>query len=157
MSLNGQRQVIEALYDDYVETIDEDRLEDWVELFVEDCVYKIIPRENVSQNLPLPLLLLVNKDMLRDRILSLREANIYNIHTDRHVVGRLRIRDEDDGAFAVRANYALFQTSQEGETRIFSVGVYEDKVVLVDGTARFKEKIVVVDTASVPTLLSTPI
>lgn len=156
--MNGeQRRAIEDLIADYAEYIDSDRLEDWLDFFVEDCVYKIIPKENVDQRLPLTLMLCENKNMLRDRIASLREANIYNIHTDRHIVSGIRIRGESGGAFEVSANYAVFQTNQEGATWVFSVGVYRDKIVFEDDVPKFKEKVVIVDTASIPTLLSTPL
>ena len=74
------RYSIENLIADYAHYIDDDRLEEWLDFFSEDCVYKILSRENVEQALPLELLSCRNKNMLRDRILSLREANIYNIH-----------------------------------------------------------------------------
>ncbi len=156
--MNGeQRRAIEDLISDYAEYIDSDRLEDWLDFFVEDCVYKIIPKENVDQGFPLTLMLCENKNMLRDRIASLREANIYNIHTDRHIISGVRIRGESGGAFDVSANYAVFQTNQEGATWVFSVGVYRDKIVFEDDVPKFKEKVVIVDTASIPTLLSTPL
>jgi anthranilate 1,2-dioxygenase small subunit len=40
---------------------------------------------------------------------------------------------------------------------LFSVGTYDDKVTFVDGAARFKEKVVVIDTAAIPNLLATPL
>ena len=156
--MNGeQRRAIEDLISDYAEYIDSDRLEDWLDFFVEDCVYKIISKENVDQGFPLTLMLCENKNMLRDRIASLREANIYNIHTDRHIISGVRIRGESGGSFDVSANYAVFQTNQEGATWVFSVGVYRDKIVFENDVPKFKEKVVIVDTASIPTLLSTPL
>lgn len=155
---NGEaRLAIEDLLTDYGHLIDSDQLEDWLDFFVEDCVYKIIPRENVARGLPLSLVLCENKNMLRDRIMSLRKANIYNIHTDRHLISGIRVVGETDGIHSVEASYAVFQTNQDGETRVFSVGKYVDKVVFVDDRPKFKEKIVVVDTASIPTLLATPL
>jgi len=156
--MNGdERRAIDDLISDYAEFIDSDRLEDWLDFFVEDCIYKIIPKENVDQGLPLTLMLCENKNMLRDRIASLREANIYNIHTDRHIVSGIRVHGKTNGAYDVTANYAVFQTNQEGATRVFSVGVYHDKIVFDGGVPKFKEKVVIVDTAAIPTLLSTPL
>ncbi len=152
-----ERRAIEDLISDYAEFIDSDRLEEWLDFFVEDCVYKIIPKENVDQGLPLTLMLCENKNMLRDRVASLREANIYNFHTDRHIISAIRVHGKSNGAFDVSANYAVFQTNQEGATRVFSVGVYRDKIVFDGDTPKFKEKVVIVDTAAIPTLLSTPL
>ena len=120
-------------------------------------MYKIVPRENHDRNLPLSLMLCENKNMLRDRVQSLRKANIYNIHTDRHLVSAIRVVGESNGDYQVEANYAVFQTSQEGETRIFSAGQYLDTITFVDGAPKFKQKLVVSDTAAIHTLLATPI
>jgi hypothetical protein len=44
-----------------------------------------------------------------------REANKYNIHTDRHLIGLPRLNDEG----LAEAPFAVYQTDQEGETRLF--------------------------------------
>ena len=51
-----ERDLITNLLAEYVHSIDEDRLEDWVDLFAEDCVYKILSRENFDSGLPLELM-----------------------------------------------------------------------------------------------------
>ncbi len=151
------REAIADLMADYCHFIDDDRLEEWLDFFVEDCVYKILSRENVDENLPLELMSCANKNMLRDRVLSLREANIYNIHHAKHVLSAVRVLGVEDGVHRVRANYAAYQTDQDGETALFSVGTYRDQVVFVDGAPRFKEKLVIADTFAIPRMLSTPI
>ena len=65
-----------------------------------------------------------NKNMLRDRVESYRNVNLYNPHYDRHVIGPLRFTDRKDSIFCFEAGYSLFQTSLEGESRLFSVGRY---------------------------------
>lgn len=151
------RAALDDLLAEYGYLIDTDRLEDWLELFVEDCVYKIVPRENHVRGLPLSLMLCENKNMLRDRVQSLRSANIYNIHVDRHLISGVRYRGEVEGAHVVEASYAVFQTDQDGVSRLFSVGRYLDRVVFENGAPRFREKLVIADTSSVPTLLATPL
>jgi len=151
------RELITNLMTDYVHYIDYNRLEEWLELFTEDSKYKILSRENVDQDLPLELLSCHNKNMLRDRILSLREANIYNIHYDKHLLGPLRIYSEADNNYQVHANYAVYQTNDEGESDLFGVGTYRDIIYVIDGEAKFKEKIAVMDTFGIDRLLSTPI
>jgi anthranilate 1,2-dioxygenase small subunit len=140
----------------YAFLLDEDKLEEWVDLFVEDCVYQILTKENLAQSLPLPLVLCDNKDMLRDRVQSLRQANIYNIHTDRHVIGLPRVLVEGDQV-ELMASFALYQTDQEGVSRLFSVGQYRDTLVRRDGDLAIKQKDVILDTAGIITLLATPI
>tara|TARA_B100000809_G_C14999676_1_gene481084 strand:- start:121 stop:594 length:474 start_codon:yes stop_codon:yes gene_type:complete len=151
------RDAIHDLMADYCHYIDDDRLEDWLEFFTEDCVYKILSRENVENDLPLELLSCRNKNMLRDRILSLREANIYNIHFDKHILGAVRILAEENGAYRVQANYTVYQSNQDGVSELFNVGTYRDLIVFADGKPLFKEKIAIADTFGIPRLLSTPI
>lgn len=157
MNPEKARDSLRQLFADYAASIDDDRLEDWVDFFTEDAVYEIIPRENHERGLPITLLLCDGKDMIRDRVVSLREANIYNIHRDRHVVGEPRIMESDDGRYRTETSYALFQTNQDGESRIFSVGRYNALVSFAGGRPLIERLTVVTDTASVKTLLSTPI
>lgn len=151
------RDKIQDLLTEYVGRIDNDELESWLDLFLEDASYRIVPRENVEQELPGAIMLCENKNMIRDRVALLRKANKYNIHTDRHMISAVRIREAGDGEWAVETNYAVFQTDQEGVSQLFSVGVYRDRVVVVDGVARFKEKLVIVDTYGIPSLLAVPL
>jgi anthranilate 1,2-dioxygenase small subunit len=148
---------IQVLVETYARLLDADRLEDWLDLFDEDCHYEIMSRENVEQNLPLSLMLCDNKDMLRDRVMSLREANIYNIHVDCHILSLLQVAENDNGICNVGVNYALFQSNQEGETRLFSAGRYEMVVVSKGEQRLFRKVRVVVDTGAILTLLATPI
>jgi anthranilate 1,2-dioxygenase small subunit len=149
------REQAHDLLEIYGRLLDEDKLEDWVDLFAENCHYEIVSRENREQNLPLSLMLCDNKDMLRDRIFSLREANIFNIHRDCHVIGLVHAT-EDEGITAT-APYALFQSNQEGDSRLFSVGRYYLDLLRNGDTLRIAKQIVVVDTGAIPTLLATPI
>jgi anthranilate 1,2-dioxygenase small subunit len=113
-----------GLFEIYGRLLDEDRLEDWLDLFAETAQYEIVSRENRALNLPLSLMLCDNKDMLRDRIHSLRHANIFNIHRDCHVIGLVHASPAEGGRVSAGASYSLFQSNQEGETRLFSVGRY---------------------------------
>lgn len=151
------REAITDLMADFCHFLDDDRLEEWLDFFTEDCMYKVLSRENEASDLPLELLSCRNKNMLRDRILSLREANIYNIHYDKHILGAVRILEEKNGDYHVQANYSLYQTNQDGVSELFSVGTYRDLVVFDGGMPIFREKIAVVDTFGIPRLLSTPI
>ena len=153
-------QVREALGDlmaEYALSIDENRLEDWVELFDEGCDYKVVTRENVEQGLPNVLMWCDNKNMLRDRIESYRNVNLYNLHYDRHVIGPLRFLGEKDSVWSFEAAYSLFQTELEGASRLFSIGRYRVEALVDGGSARLKSVTVIADTGLVPSLLATPI
>lgn len=146
-----------SLMAEYGMALDEDRLEDWVELFDEACDYRIVTRENVEQGLPNVLIWCDNKNMLRDRIESYRNVNLYNPHYDRHVVGPLRILGEKDGLCTFDASYSLFQTTLEGESRLFSVGRYRVEARISKDRATLKSVLVIADTGQIPSLLATPI
>ncbi|WP_311969782.1 aromatic-ring-hydroxylating dioxygenase subunit beta [Pseudomonas baltica] len=147
---------LQRLLDLYARLIDEDRLEEWVELFSPEGRYEIISRENLAQGFALPLMLCENRNQIADRVMSLRKANIYNIHTDRHIISQLHVERSAEG-WCVGANFALFQTNQEGVSSLYSVGRYDDLVRPVDGRLMFISKRVIVDTGAVPSLLATPI
>ena len=152
-----ERVVLSDLMAEYGMALDEDRLEDWVELFDEQCDYRVVTRENVAQGLPNVLMWCDNKNMLRDRVESYRHVNEYNPHYDRHVIGPLRILAEQDGAATFEASYSLFQTDLEGNSRLFSVGRYRVEALLADGAAHIKTMLVIADTGTIPSLLATPI
>jgi anthranilate 1,2-dioxygenase small subunit len=155
------RWVVEELLTAYVDCIDNDRLEDWPDFFTESCVYKIIPWENVSQNLAIGWMDCDSRGMLQDRVVAHRTANLYAPHRYRHIVGSVRILSCTDRVIEARANYLIVRTALDtvryGTSEIYSAGEYQDRVVVENGKARFAEKIVVADTARVDTLLVTPI
>ena len=137
--------------------LDNDQLELWGDCFTEDALYRILSRENHARGLPLSLLTCEGKPMIRDRVNSLRKANIYNIHTDRHILSEPRFISRQPDQWQVETSYAMFQTNQEGHSFLFSVGVYRDTVVFVEEMPKLKQRLVIADTAAVRTLLSTPI
>lgn len=150
------RAQIGDFLNDYVHALDDDRLESWPDFFAEDGSYTIVPRENRKQNLPGVILVCFGRNMMHDRIKVLREANEFNIHTDRHLIG-MPVLSEVAGGIKATSSYALFQTDQEGESRLFSVGVYEDVIDVSANRPCFRERTVVVDSYAIPNLLATPI
>ena len=146
-----------ALYDlfaEYGALIDAAQYDKWLGLFAAECRYQIIPRENFDRGLPAALVFCDSRAMLEDRIRALREANKYNIHTDRHVIGLPRIVND---ALAVEVPFAVFQTDQEGETRLFATGLYRDRLETSGNNLKFCDKLILLDTFAVPSLLATPL
>jgi hypothetical protein len=82
-----ERGAICDLLAEYGALIDMAKFDEWLGLFAEECRYQIVPRENFDRGLPAALVFCDSRAMLEDRIRALREANKYNIHTDRHVIG----------------------------------------------------------------------
>ena len=146
-----------AVYAEYGRRIDDARFDDWLELFADDCAYHVLPRENQQRGLPLPIIRCRTRDMLRDRIVSLQQANIYNIHNDRHLISGVALTGREGDTVSAEADFAIFQTDQEGETRLFSVGRYHTRFARAGGALKIVEQKAIVDTASVATLMATPI
>lgn len=153
-----ERLLLSDLLANYAARLDADDLDSWLDLFAEEASYTITTRENVVQGLPGSLLYCEGKDMLRDRVFYLQRGSAYTYEYSRHLVTLLSARREDGGSrFTLVANFAVFHTDLEGESRLFTVGEYRDTVAIRDGTARFIDKKVVLDTAAIPTLLAAPV
>jgi anthranilate 1,2-dioxygenase small subunit len=141
----------------YGALLDQAKYDEWLGLFATECRYQVVPRENWEQGLPAALIFCDRRAMLEDRIMALREANKYNIHSDRHLVGLPLILGDADDALTVEAPFAVYQTDQEGETRLFATGLYRDRIAAVAGGLRIRDKLILLDTFAVPTLLATPL
>jgi anthranilate 1,2-dioxygenase small subunit len=139
---------------EYGALIDMAKFDEWLDLFAEECRYQIIPRENFDRGLPAALVFCDSRGMLEDRIRALREANKYNIHTDRHVIGLPRVFED---GLALEAPFAVFQTDQEGETRLFATGLYRDRLAPAGQRLKIRDKLILLDTFAVPSLLATPL
>jgi anthranilate 1,2-dioxygenase small subunit len=158
---------VQALLAEYGGLLDLGDYDDWLALFAAECRYAVVPRENHDAGLPVALILCDNRAMLEDRIAALRQANKYNLHTDRHIIGLPRIVAAETGRFDIEAPFAVYQTNQEGETILFATGLYRDRLERgapergapehgIDAL-RIAEKLVLLDTFAVPTLLATPL
>ena len=151
-----ERRVV-ALNHGYARCLDDNRLADWPEFFTDDCRYLIQPRDNLDQGLEGYWLYFENKRMLRDRVVSLKDVNIYKIHYERRLVTNVEVTGRDGDGWLARANYLVMHTDNEGRSTLFSVGEYRDRIVKSSGALRFSERRVIVDTFVVPSHLSMPI
>ncbi len=151
------RLEMQALLDDYVSAIDEDQIERWPDFFTEDCLYEIIPKENEDLGLPAPVMRCDNKRMLRDRVVSLRHANIFAPSVYRHFLSGLQIESAGDGTIDLRCNYLVINSNQVGQSLVYQTGRYFDRVVRTPAGWRFASKRAVFDTSRVQTLLAIPI
>jgi anthranilate 1,2-dioxygenase small subunit len=155
-----ERTLILDLLADYGALLDLGNYAAWLGLFAPECTYNVVPRENYDRGLPVGLIYCDSRAMLEDRIMALREANKYNIHTDRHLIGLPRLSKTSglgaDG-LAIEAPFAVYQTDQEGATRLFATGLYQDRLERAGATLKIRDKLILLDTFAVPTLLATPL
>ena len=147
---------IEALMSDYVHCIDDDRLEDWPEFFVERGRYRVTTRENQALGLPVSLIYCDGRGMLRDRISAMRTANIFEPHVYCHMVSAVKLLD-GGGEHRAQSNFTVTRTMADGEMSIFACGRYLDRIVEDAGRLRFGERTVVLDSRRIDTLLVIPI
>jgi anthranilate 1,2-dioxygenase small subunit len=148
---------LHRLQERYVSVIDADRLEEWLNFFTEDCVYEIIPKENADLGLPMGIMHCFGRAMLRDRITSLRKANVFEPHTYRHLTSGLELTPVDADSVDMQSNYVVVQTLTDGESRIYQAGRYFDRVVHSAEGWLYQRKRAVYDTSRVQTLLVTPV
>ena len=151
------RREIEDLIANYAHAIDDDRLEEWPDFFTDNCSYRIINRENHAKGRRVGIMDCSSKGMLRDRILALREANVYEPHFYRHLQSGIRITGMDGDAYVVETSFAIVRTMQEGDMSIFCAGKFVDEIVFDGDTPFFRKRLVVTDSNRIHTLIVIPI
>jgi 3-phenylpropionate/cinnamic acid dioxygenase small subunit len=151
-----RRLEIAELYTDYVHCLDADELERWPDFFVERAVYRITSAENYEANLPLGLIYATSRAMLKDRVAALREANIYEPQRYRHLVSAIKLLRDEGDAVDTTANFMIVRTLQDGDMTIFAAGRYLDTVRREAGGWKFADKLVVLDSRRIDTLLAIP-
>jgi len=147
---------VENLLARYVHALDDDRLEEWPGFFTESGRYRITTAENHARELPLPLVYADSRAMLRDRVNALRHANIYEPQRYRHLVSSLLVERLDAGAARAVSNFQVVRIMAGGESALFASGRYLDRIDL-KGEPLFEEKLVVLDSRRVDTLLAIPL
>ena len=166
----ARRLELESLYTEYAAALGADRLEDWPEFFTDDCHYRVTSAENYDSGLPLGLIYATSKNMLRDRVSALREANVYEPQRYRHLISGIRLTHPSAApplageggvgaaeALDLEANFLVVRTMQDGGMILFAVGRYVDRAVRTDAGWKFASKIVVLDGRQIDTLLAIPI
>jgi anthranilate 1,2-dioxygenase small subunit len=151
------RHELRDLENRYIRTIDDDRLEEWPDFFTDDATYEILPRENVRQGKPAGIMHCFGKGMMRDRIVSLRKANIFEAQTYRHFVSGHEIVSCSDDHVVARSNYLVIRTLSDLNAEVFQVGCYEDEIVRTADGWRYSNKRAIFENARVHTLLVIPV
>ena len=143
----------------YANCIDADRLEEWPALFLADGRYRITTADNHRRGYAAGIIYADSRAMLIDRVASLREANIYERQSYRHIIGLPALRpDAAGGNVASETSFLVVRTLRDGRMDLFATGVYLDRVRDdADGSLRFAERIVVCDSSRFDTLLAIPL
>jgi len=149
------------LYSDYAMVCDSTEWEKWPEFFVDDASYKLQPRENFEDGLPLCLLALESKAMIKDRVYGVKETLYHDPYYQRHIVGTPRVlsveSNEHGEIINSEANYTVIRTKFDGESTILSVGYYRDLIIRTAGGLKFRSRLCVYDSEMIANSIIYPI
>jgi salicylate 5-hydroxylase small subunit len=141
----------------YALAVDEKLWDDWIDFFIDDCVYKIQPRENYERGFPLCTLSLLSKGMLQDRAYGIKETLFHDPYYQRHVIGLPLIHRVENNLIFCESNYSVFRTKLSEETTVFNVGRYIDELIIEDNQLKIKSRICVYDSEMIPNSLIYPL
>jgi anthranilate 1,2-dioxygenase small subunit len=137
--------------------------------------------DNHREGLPAGLIWADSRGMLTDRVTALREANIYERHSYRHILGQpFLVTDEDDtdedgsdedgsdedgtgddvtDGEGVRSEtpFLVVRIMRDGASDLFASGRYLDRYVFEGERAVLAERVVVCDSSRIDTLLAIPL
>jgi anthranilate 1,2-dioxygenase small subunit len=150
---------IEDFNNAYAAALDEQRLDDWAEMFTDDGFYVVISRENADRNMPVGLIYCENKGMIQDRAFALQHTEMFAPRYLRHIVGNLQVLGEDaNGDIRARANYVVVQVLfDRPDAKLHQVGVYYDKFRRVGDRLKLAERRCVYDNLLVDNALCLPV
>jgi 3-phenylpropionate/cinnamic acid dioxygenase small subunit len=139
------RDALRDFYDDYYTILDDLRLDEWPPLFTEDCLYRVIPRENYEAGYTLSTIYAESRGMLVDRVMGMTRTQMYAPRYYRRFPGPLRIVSRDADSVRSRHNLLVVQTLIDKKSEIVLSAVCHDVLVPDSGRNRLRERIVVFD------------
>jgi anthranilate 1,2-dioxygenase small subunit len=150
--------MVSELITDYAHTLDDGNLNLWPDFFTEAALYHVTTRENHEQSLPIGIIRCVGRGMMVDRVEAFHAANIFEPHRYNHLVGPLRTSAGKSPSTTVsRCNFQIVRIMEDGRMDLFATGKYLDEIVLDGGVAKFRERIVVLDSSIVDILIVMPL
>lgn len=151
-------RAVENLVYEWARAIDEDRVEAICELLAPEGRYTVQSRFNADRGLPHALIDARSAAQLRDRIKSMRLANIYEPHHYRHIVAGVQIVGGEGSRVQVRSNFLVVRTMDlDGDMKLFATGQCEDVVDVGGAQPLFASRHFKLDSRVVETLLVIPL
>jgi len=148
---------IDQLNAAYAATLDEQRFDVWPEFFLPDAIYKVQARENFDRGLPLALIDLESRGMMKDRVYGVTQTIFHAPYYMRHIVSPARVLSIDNGVIHAQANYAVFRTRLAGVSEVYNVGRYIDRIVRTEAGLRFQSRCCIYDSEMILNSLIYPI
>jgi anthranilate 1,2-dioxygenase small subunit len=148
---------IRRLFDEVADLLDQDEVERFPEYFVDDCVYQVVSRENYAEGLPQAAIYCDGIGMVRDRVIALRETQVYVPRIWRHFISGVRITAFDGADIHVRSNFMVTEAMSDADPTMFLVGQYLDVLVQEEGGLKFKQRLAIFDNHHVRRSLIVPV
>jgi anthranilate 1,2-dioxygenase small subunit len=151
-------RAVENLVYEWARAIDENRVEAICELMQPQGRYTVQSRFNADRGLPHALIDAHSAAQLRDRILSMRQANIYEPHHYRHIVSGVQVVGGEGSLLQVRSSFLVVRTLElDGDMKVFAAGQCEDTVDVGGPQPLFRARHFKLDSRVVETLLVIPL
>jgi anthranilate 1,2-dioxygenase small subunit len=141
----------------YIRCIDDDRLEEWPYHFHGRCKYVVTSAANYREGLEAGIIFANSRGMLQDRVSALREANIYERQSYRHILGQPAILSQNGAEIRTETPFLVARILQDGDTDLVATGRYLDLYRIEDNEAKLEERTVVCDSSRIDTLLALPL
>ena len=151
------QQQVDRLNADYCAALDEKRFDDWPQFFVEDGQYKVQARENFDRGLPLALMALESRGMMKDRVYGVTQTIFHAPYYTRHIVSPARVVTIENGVIRSEAHYAVFRTRPGGVSEVYNVGRYIDDIEPTPEGLKFRSRLCVYDSEMVLNSLIYPV
>ena len=149
---------LSRLYAAYAHAVDSGQWDLWPAFFIDECSYRLQPRENHERGLPLATLSFEGRGMLEDRVYGIKETLFHDPYYQRHLVGLPLVHKVDaNGTIHSEANYAVFRTKLDQASTVFNVGRYIDTVVATPEGLKFATRLCVFDSEMIPNSIIYPI
>jgi salicylate 5-hydroxylase small subunit len=148
---------VDRLNAEYAAALDERRFDDWPEFFVEEGRYKVQARENFDMKLPLALIALESKGMMKDRVYGVTQTIYHAPYYMRHVIAPARVLGVDGDSVSAQSNYAVFRTRPGDASEVYNVGRYIDEIVRTPAGLKFASRTCIYDSEMVLNSLIYPI
>ena len=95
--------------------------------------------------------------MLNDRVYGMHETLYQDPYYHHHGMGLPIIREDKDGIIVSEANYAVFRTKLSGESTVFDVGRYLDRIKRDAAELKFISRLCIYDSETTPNSIIYPI
>lgn len=148
---------IDQLNAAYAAALDERRFDDWPGFFVEEGRYTVQARENFDRGLPLALIGLESRGMMKDRVYGITHTIYHGPYYTRHVIGPAQVLAQEEGLVRAQANYAVFRTRPGDASEVYNVGRYIDELLRTPEGLRLRSRLCVYDSEMVLNSLIYPI